>query len=46
MKYLFIIGDNADFDNATFREFLQLIMDLPGGKPFQMFLHKFKAEIL
>ena len=46
MKYLFVIGDNADFDNATFREFMQIVIDLPSGKPFQMFLHKFKAEIL
>ena len=46
MKYLFIIGDHSDFDNDSFRSFLTLIMELPGGKPFQMFLYKFNAEIL
>ena len=46
MKYLFIIGDSADFDNETFRLFLQHIMDMDGGKPFQMFLYKFNKDIL
>ena len=34
MKYLFIVGDPADFDNETFRLFLQHMMEMDGGKPF------------
>lgn len=41
MKYLFIIGENCDFDSHNFRAFLQHILSLEGGKPFQMFLYKF-----
>lgn len=46
MKYLFIIGDPKDFDSELFRLFLQYIMDMDGGKPFQMFLYKFNADLL
>ena len=40
-KYLFVIGENCDFDSHNFRSFLQHILSLDGGKPFQMFLYKF-----
>ena len=46
MKYLFIIGEPQHFDSELFRLFLQYIMDMEGGKPFQMFLYKFNADIL
>jgi hypothetical protein len=46
MKYLFIIGFHEDFDNDTFRDFLKFLMDLPSGKPFQLFLYKYNQEIL
>jgi hypothetical protein len=46
MKYLFIIGDHADFDNEVFRTFLETIVNMEGGKPFKMFLYKFNHEIL
>ena len=34
MKYLFIIGEQSDFDSSSFRAFLQHIIELEGGKPF------------
>ena len=46
MKYLFIIGDHADFDSEQFREFLETIVGMEGGSPFKMFLYKFNHEIL
>jgi len=46
MKYLFIIGNNEDFDTENFRDFVQNIIDMSSSKPFQMFLYKFNAEIL
>jgi len=46
MKYLFIIGDQADFDNEHFRTFLETIVSMEGGSPFKMFLYKFNHEIL
>ena len=46
MKYLFIIGEQSDFDSSSFRSFLQHIIDLDGGKPFQLFLYKFNLDIL
>ena len=46
MKYLFIIGEHSDFDSEPFRQFLQYIMDMPTGKPFQLFLYKYNADIL
>lgn len=46
MKYLFIIGFHHDFDSDLFRTFVQFIMDLPTGKPFQVFLYKFNSDIL
>ena len=46
MKYLFIIGEPHNFDCEEFRSFLTIIMGMSGGKPFQMFLYKFNAEIL
>ena len=42
MKYLFIIGHPSDFDTISFRAFLDHIIKMEGGKPFQMFLYKFK----
>lgn len=45
-KYLFIIGFHDDFDNDTFRDFIKFLMDLPTGKPFQLFLYKYNQEIL
>jgi hypothetical protein len=46
MKYLFIIGEHKDFDTENFRNFLDLMIKMEGGKPFQMFLYKFNAEII
>lgn len=46
MKYLFIIGEQCDFDNEVFRSFISLIMNLEGGKPFQLFLYKYNGDIL
>jgi hypothetical protein len=46
MKYLFIIGEQKDFDSETFRKFLELIIKSEGGKPFQMFLYKYNEDIL
>ena len=34
MKYLFVIGDQSDFDSAEFRAFLEHIITMEGGKPF------------
>lgn len=46
MKYLFVVGEQCDFDSTGFRTFLSHIMALEGGKPFQMFLYKFNLDIL
>lgn len=46
MKYLFVIGEQSDFDSSSFRVFLQYIISMDGGKPFQMFLYKFNSDIL
>ena len=46
MKYLFIIGEQCDFDNEVFRSFISLIMNLEGGKPFKLFLYKYNGDIL
>lgn len=46
MKYIFIIANHDDFDTEEFREFLSLLIDLPTGKPFSLFLYKYNSEIL
>ena len=46
MKYLFIIGDKANFDSVEFRQFLSHIISLEGNKPFQLFLYQFNGDIL
>ena len=46
MKYLFIIGNPSDFETIPFRAFLDHIIKMDGGKPFKLFLHKFKSEYL
>jgi len=46
MKYLFVIGNNENFDTENFRDFLKEIIEMSSSKPFQMFLYKFNAEIL
>jgi hypothetical protein len=46
MKYLFIVGEHKDFDTENFRNFLDLIIKMEGGKPFQMFLYKYNEDIL
>lgn len=46
MKYIFVIGNHSDFDSHDFRVFLQHILDLDGGRPFQLFLYKYNQDIL
>ena len=41
MKYLFVIGEPQDFDTENFRNFLDTLIKMDGGKPFQMFLYKY-----
>jgi hypothetical protein len=46
MKYLFVVGDPKDFDTENFRSFLDTLIKMEGGKPFQMFLYKYNGDIL
>lgn len=34
MKYLFVIGEPRDFDTENFRNFLDTLIKMDGGKPF------------
>ena len=44
-KHVFIIGDDEDFENASFKKLLNVILEQE-MKPFSLYFHRFKIDLL